>query len=95
MTAAAIIKILIEKCGYSAFGAESTANRILDMDKECLEAFSLWNETGEINNLECGRYTVSKLIDEYGLQIPAAFLTISDLKEDYDFMSKILEDGNK
>lgn len=95
MTLERIKEILIEKCEYSEFSASFTAKRILNMDEDCMKAFILWDETGEIENLECGNYTVNKLINEYGLMIPAAFLTISDLKSNYDYAVQILERGNK
>jgi len=95
MTLDQIKEILIEKCEYSEFSAGLTANRILNMDEECMKAFISWNETGKIEDLECGNYTVNKLINEYGLMIPAAFLTISDLKNNYDYAAQILERGNK
>lgn len=90
-----IKKVLVDKGGYSEFSAGMTANRIISMDKEALDAFALWCQTGEIQNLCCKDYSVEKLTGEYGLKIPAAFLTISDLKADYDNVAMILESGNK
>ncbi len=95
MTVEQIKKILLEKCGYSEYSAGLTANRIFNMDKECLSAFILWDTTGEIENLECGDYSVEKLIKEHELKIPAAFLAISDLKSNYEYVSQILEKGIK
>jgi len=95
MTLEEIKKILIEKSEYSEFSAEMTAKRILNMDIECFNAFILWNKTGKVKNIECGNYTVNKLIHQHGLKIPAAFLALSDLKSNYEIVSQIIERGNK
>lgn len=90
-----IKQLLTDKCDYTDFSARMTAGRIASMDKESYDAFMVWVETGEIQNLCYRDYSVEKLIKEYELKIPAAFLTISDLKGDYDNVAMILESGSK
>ena len=86
---------LIEKYGYNEASAERTVVRLNEMVPECIDALKTHSETGELENLSCGEYDIEGLISDYNVSIPSAFLTISDLKKDYEKYSSLLKRGIK
>lgn len=79
--------------GYSPATARMSAARTDTMDPLVKEALERFLQTGEMEDLTEGQYSVTNLISEFGLKPPAAYLTISDLKKNYSMMHSILQEG--
>ena len=85
--------VLLLQYNYSSGAARLTASRIEGMDPSIKAALETFLQTGQAHEIVVGQYTLSSLINDYGLLPPAAYLTISDLKKNYSLMHEILQIG--
>lgn len=88
-------EILVSRYNYTEDEAALTAQDLRSMDSESTDILHAMLQGQDVSGFACGDYSVGFLMEEKGLNIIAAILSIDELKKDYKNYSKILEAGNK
>ena len=90
-----IVKRLIDEFGYSEYGAQIVAKKLLPSVPEVKSAFFSWWQTGMIDNeLEVEGYSVIRLLSEHDMTPIGAFLTLDWLFRDPSAAINSLEKGH-
>ena len=88
-------EILVDQYNYTEGEASLTAQDLGSMDSESTDILYAALQGQDVSDFACGDYSVGFLVEEKGLNIISAILSIDELKKDYKNYSKILEAGNK
>jgi hypothetical protein len=91
----AIKQALIRKYEYADFLAEATSEQILELHGKFREAIEQNLLTGEVISIAVKDYDTQRLINEYEMTPPNAFIVLSRLEADYEGYSKTLRSGYK
>lgn len=84
---------LVEGWDYEDNRAKSVVEELSQCAPEILAAFRHWWETGKLGDLEVEGYTVSKLMEQYGMNPFAAFLTLDWLWKEPKVASQAIAQG--
>lgn len=87
--------ILMERFGYKEYEAELTIEDINEMDEESKEMLKKYFAGNDIWEYACGDFSVYKLHNNYGFNVIASILAISNLKKDYNLFSQMYNSGIK
>ena len=87
--------ILINRFGYKEYEADLTVEDINEMDEESKNILENYFSDKGVMNYSCGDFSVKKLHDEFGFNVIASILAISNLKKDYNKFSAMYSSGIK
>ena len=87
--------ILINRFGYKEYEADLTVEDINEMDEESKNILENYFSDKDVTNYSCGDFSVKKLHDEFGFNVIASILAISNLKKDYNKFSAMYSSGIK
>lgn len=90
-TQAEIITRLQGESDYSASGAQLMARRLSSLSGQVAGVFGEWWQGGEVPELAIEGYTVSRLMEEQGHSVYAAFVTLDWLEREPQEALAVLE----
>ena len=87
--------ILMEQFGYKEYEADLTIEDISMLDDESKEILDKFFNGATVGEYACGDFSVEKLNNEYGFNVIAAVIAISNLKKNYAEFSRLYSSGIK
>ena len=84
----------LEQLGYPSRATEEVSQQLQHLQGDLRRALEHWLETGEVElSLKIEGYTIPRLMEEFGMTVPAALLTLDWLQRSPQEALAALEHG--
>ena len=91
---AELMQKLSKEWDYSDPEAAELAEKLLAMQKPVRDILEQWLKTGEVeSSFAIEGYTLQRLMDEFGMNLPAALLTMNWLSQEPEVAVQALKTG--
>ena len=89
------IEQILKEEGYPIFMIEKTVAKIENFCPLIKSAFEKWTQTKEFENIAVEGYSISNLMDKYGMTLVGAFITLDWLNREPERAKTSLKKGIK